>query len=630
MISGNFAFMRRITTALIAALTAGSCWAQVEYTVLKDLKTPLSHVFDPMSSQPSWVSVWQGQMPLPGGINEPLRKKIDAQRDLKRGLVRRDNLSDKPAISDSLNPRVMRGFEGGSGDGTPNDNHIAVSNDGKVISVLNTVIRYFDSSGTLKRAWNLDFFPNTMNKPEGNLPALTRTYDPRVLYDPIQDRFIVLYMHGTTDQTSFIVVGFSSSNDPLKPWNVYKIPGNPSTDTVWSDYPIVTQTAEDMYFTVNLLANGTSWEEGFKQSVIWQIRKSEGFRGDTLRKNVFMGIKYNGVSVWSICPVQNGITPNGTDHYFLSVRPYSPKNDTVFLHRISNSFSSGNATFSLQMLKTNYPYGFPSSALQPDTTYKLRTNDARVLSAMRVGNTIHYFQNSMEFNTLHAGIYHGQITNLGVDPVIRGELIWDDTLDFGYPAVAAAGLDEKDPSYILTFGYSSPKHFAGVATMYSNRYGEKSKIVKIKTGSSLVYYNFIPRGEQRWGDYNGIQAKYNEPGTYYLVGSYGKNNGLSAYVAKVKANDALIKQPVSEVKVFPVPATTSLYVEVKVDKPGTYSAEIIDMNGKKVQEGLNLLLPGGTHLLQINTAFFRPAIYIMKLRNAEGAIMWEGKIQVVQ
>jgi hypothetical protein len=102
-------------------------------------------------------------------------------------------------------------------------------------------------------------------------------------------------MHGTTDKTSFIVVGFSTTNDPAKPWNVYKIPGTPIQDSVWSDYPIVSQTKEDMFFTVNLLHNGSSWEEGFLEAVIWQLNKDDGYRGDTLNKNFFNNIKYEGV-----------------------------------------------------------------------------------------------------------------------------------------------------------------------------------------------------------------------------------------------------------------------------------------------------------------------------------------------
>ncbi len=98
--------------------------------------------------------------------------------------------------------------DGFAGSGTPNDNHVAVANDGTFIAVMNTTIRVHDDTGKLLKAWSLEWFPATQNKVD-NLPTLTRIYDPRVIYDPYEDRFIVLYMHGTTDKTSFIVVGFS-------------------------------------------------------------------------------------------------------------------------------------------------------------------------------------------------------------------------------------------------------------------------------------------------------------------------------------------------------------------------------------------------------------------------------------
>ena len=624
-----------------------------EVQIQRNIEFPRVHVFDPSAVPDVWVEPERENhevMPEPGAINHPLRKKIDAKRDAltKNNVNKRAAFGSPKTSPETLKPVIEDQFDGRAGSGTPNDNHVAVGNDGKFISVMNTTIRVHDDTGKVLKLWSLQFFPSTQNKVD-NIPSLTRIYDPRVMYDPYSDRYMVLYMHGTTDKTSFIVVAFSQSNDPTKPWNVYKIPGKPIQDTVWSDYPIVSQTKEDLFFTVNLLANGSSWEEGFREAVIWQLRKEDGFAGQTLRTNFFNGIKHQGVSIWSICPVQNGPWPDGTDNYFLSVRPYAEKNDTVFMHRITNTQKSGIAEYELKVLKSNLEYGFPSSAMQPDSFYKtkpdsavkfkLRTNDARVLTAIRNGNQIQFMQNCLNFKTLQAHIMHSHIYHIDQDlPVVKSKLYTDDTLEFGYPAMAFAGTENNDPSMISTAVYSSRWHMPGFGMFYQNRYGEYSKFIPLKAGESRISYNILGPDEQRWGDYEGIQWKYNEPGVFYLIGSYGKNNEMNNFVSRVRISDHLYTANVQDLKVFPVPSDQGYFnIEWMSKTPEVLRGEIYSIDGKgpgsNRVSGLSvsgdasggIYQPGsfefytleGVHVYRVHTRNYAAGTYLIRLWRGE-------------
>lgn len=578
--------------------------------------TPISHQFNPQLSPDVWITPLPAngesydpdqdvsEMPLPSGINEKLRREVDAERSAfnqKKKTQNRGIFNDDPSKEAQISNSKELGINLPAGGGTPNDNHIAVGNDGKFISVMNTVIRSHKEDGTINRAFSLSNFALT-NTTIDTIPKLDRTFDPRVVYDPVADRYIVIFMQGTTHKNSIIVIGFSTTNDPSKTWNVYKIPGTPIADTIWSDYPIVSQTEQDVFFTLNLLANGSSWEEGFREAVIWQFNKSDGFEGKALRKTFYHNLKYENVPLWSICPMQNSPMPSGPDNYFITVRPYSKQNDSVFLHRVSLPISTGSAEWSLTALKSPIPYGFPPSALQPDTAYKLRTNDARVLSGVRIGNEIHYFQNSTNFATKQAHIMHGTIHRLPsvnrrmttVDPeflnapFITAKLFAHDSFDLGYPAVAAAKLETGkdgtfDPSMLVTTVFSSPWHFPSTGVFYINRYGEYSKYYPMRKGDSLIYYNFIPKGEQRWGDYEGIQAKFNEPGVFYAVGSYGgKNLSMFAYVSKIKINDTVYNNPISSIQVFPIPATEKLQIEFQLKQATGVVGFLYDAKGNAV------------------------------------------------
>ena len=668
--------MKRLLVFVASTLLFPCIQAQTgpSVDIIRNHKTVLSHIFDPSTSTDAFLLPIDkaGEMPMPTGINEMLRKQVDAARTARlnqKNLENRGIINDKATPGDAITTLSQRGTDVPPGAGTPNDNHIAVGNDGKIVSVMNTVIRVHNDTGKVIKAFTLENFALNPNIKKDPIPTLNRTYDPRVVYDPYTDRYIVLYMHGTTDKTSFIVVGFSSSNDPAKPWYVYKVPGTPIQDSVWSDYPIVSQTKEDLFFTVNLLHNGSSWEEGFVEAVIWQLNKDDGYRGDTLNKNFFHNIKYDGVSIWSICAIQNGPMPGGVDNYFLSVRPYAQQNDTVFVHRITNTLRSGQANYELGVFKSPIKYGFPASALVPDTAFRLRTNDARVLSGVRMGSQLHYFQNCMNFNTMQAHIMHGSIYNLTLPSgkmapfstpnktgkvgmhatapkkwneggaSLKAHLYTNDSLDFGYPAVAAAGMepnsesDPLDPSMLVTSVFSGRKHFPGTGAFYINRYGEHSNYQILKKGQSIINYTFIKPAEQRWGDYEGIQSKFNEKGVFYLVGSWGKTNSMFAYVARVKLKDTVYDNPIAEVRVFPVPTTENLQVEIQNGSAASIKGQIYSMDGKLISakspsanqtlaipgdESFSLSLEPGTHRYALHTLGLPKGVYILRLQLTAG------------
>jgi hypothetical protein len=324
------------------------------------------------------------------------------------------------------------------------------------------------------------------------------------------------------------------------------------------------------------------------------------------------------------------------------------------VHRITNTLRSGKAEYEFGVFKSPVKYGFPSSALVPDTAFRLRTNDARVLSGVRMGSQLHYFQNCINFNTLQAHLMHGSLYNLtypsGAEKQpgikwnsggasLQARLFTNDSLDFGYPAVAAAGQapnnerDPLDPSMLVTSVFSGQKHFPGTGAFYINRYGEYSDYQILKRGQSIINYTFIKPAEQRWGDYEGIQAKFNEKGVFYLVGSWGKTNSMFAYVARVKLKDTVFDNPISSVRVFPVPTTEHLQIEIQNNQFASIAGEIYTADGKLVPQKLpaanqihniagsytfQLSLEPGTHRYALHTLGLSKGIYILRLKLTEG------------
>jgi hypothetical protein len=76
----------------------------------------------------------------------------------------------------------------------PTDNSMAISRDGRIVSVDNWNLTYADNTGTIIKdsiVWN-DFLNNNANFQNGK-------YDPRVIYDNVHDRFITIILTAPAD-----------------------------------------------------------------------------------------------------------------------------------------------------------------------------------------------------------------------------------------------------------------------------------------------------------------------------------------------------------------------------------------------------------------------------------------------
>ncbi|MBK8658545.1 MAG: hypothetical protein IPN22_06650 [Bacteroidetes bacterium] len=302
---------------------------------------PLSHTVnlsDPIDED--WeVNVLNiRQQPMPASDYGNKKEQLNAQRLLHQSnrSIRKSDRAISPA------PIVADNFLANPAQGTPNDNHIAISNEGKIVSVVNTNIRVYNESGTQLQSKTLIGF--------AGLSLGSSTSDPRVLYDPWEDRFIIHFFAGNASVTSKLIVAFSQTNNPAGSWNIYQLTGNYLNDTTWSDYPIVALNDKDFFMTYNHLKDGEDWKTGFRYSAIWQIDKTNGYAGDTLQFNYWHDIKYNGRPIWNVCVAQPSYSNPQPQTYFVSVRPGDLSNDTVFLHTISDSYESGNAQFSRNCL----------------------------------------------------------------------------------------------------------------------------------------------------------------------------------------------------------------------------------------------------------------------------------------
>ncbi len=516
-------------------------------------------------------------------------------------------------------PVIDTGWLANAG-GTPMDNDIAISNDGKLISAVNSNIYVYNTNGTLLGIRNIvNIVPF--------LGQFDRVSDPRLLYDPKTDRFVLVCFSGNTSTTSRIIMGFTTSNDPLTGWNFYEITGNPFNDSTWSDYPIISISDKDLFMTFNQIQEGIGWQNGFRQSVIYQIKKDDGYNASPLQYTLWDSIKYNGQLYRNICPAKYQETNMGDDMYFLSVRNVDVSNDSIFIMHIDDSYQSGNAVMTQRAVISPVPYGFPPNPSMSNGNY-LMTNDGRVLAAIYENDYIHFGANSVHPTLNNAGVLLGEIQNVSsATPTVKAEIFADANTEYGYPSMAYMGSYPGEHRVMFNLAHCYTDSFPGLSVLYKNFNGDYSDMIRVKESAGPI--NNLVDTNERWGDYSGIQTMYNDYNVAYMAGTYVPGSTYRAWVAKIRNGDwpvSVSNQPSVQTKsdIFPNPIKESKFSSrFTLASKENLSFNLYDMQGRLVENLLNTQGKKGRNEFSFNTSVLPKGNYVFTIQTETSKIVSE-------
>jgi hypothetical protein len=606
-----------IGTGLIAQNAINS--TKVEIPLLREVN------MDELKDQPTFEPrIHHLEAPYPGG--DAYRTLLKDQKKKSAALVEHSSSKRTARTQDpGLNPILIDGLPmtrevpNPAQDttyifnvvgGTPLDNTMAISANGILLASVNSVLWGYDVFNDSILFKNADGSTNLISFAEfGDTlvpnPGQTFPFDPKLLYDSGRDRFVFVFLDGRGPNDSQCIVGFSSTNDPRDPWYVYSIPGDPrGQGNNWTDYPAISLTEDELFFTVNMIIPNMSWQAGFDGTVIWQINLDDGFSGAaTLNTRLWDGITYNGKYIRYLCPVESAAAPQGPNAYFMSNHPWDAQNDTLFLVEVTNT-ADQSPLLNISALKSPLAYGMPPNGRQEDTppglqdSLGLQTNDARYLGAVLNGSTIHAVANTRDFSTGNAAVYHAIINNVDGTPSAQANLIGVDSLDLGYPKICYAGEGTPYNQYVIGFNHTSPTVYAGIsATVYDASSGNYSEVVRLKEG--LGYVRRLSGAYERWGDYFGIQAAPYAPGRVWTAGFYGlANRSSSTWMNELSLNDDNLLGIADEIpqmnsRIFPNPAFEQFYVDFEVTEETEIALFVYDLQGREVENfGKALAKPG--------------------------------------
>lgn len=523
-------------------------------------------------------------------------------------------------------PVVGLSFEGNvAGGSVPNDNDMAISNDGFIVSAINSIVYMYHVANPdtyLIRASLASF--------ASGLGFSTSKFDPKVEYDPIADRFILVFLAGNTHQSSKIVVAYSQTNDPTQDWNVYVLGGNPIDNLTWSDYPVIGINDEELFIGFNTFTNGSSNNSGFVEGTFWQIGNQNGYNGDTLVTEYYHDILCECPgktrAIFNVTPIKGGSALYGPNMYLLSSRNLSIENDTVFLLEVTGRVDDPATELRVKTLKSPNKYFLPPAARQFGP-HEFDTNDSRVLGGFYENGMIQYVQSCMDTSTGLAGVYHGFIKNPDSDnPTLWANIIGDEYLDLGYPNISYSGIVNKseytvydtivgDQESIINVNHTADTVFSGLSAFYYSNDGEYSELITIKAGDN--YVDRMTSNLERWGDYSGSQRKYNEPGTVWIVGSWGRENNFhGTWIAELRSPDSLRSLPTPDADltqniVYPNPTMDMLNYSFVAESEMVISIGIYNMSGQLVKELTYENVKEGQNLLTFSTQPLTAGVYYL-------------------
>src|SRR5207302_1589371 len=304
---------------------------------------------------------------------EAMKRAIPPKFDGKGILT----IDQNPIGSRSINgvnqltsgPTLSSNFEGTIQDfSIPCDAMIAVGPN-HVISTGNSTIRIRTKAGVNARTVTANTFMGA--------GSVSQYFDPKVLYDIRENRFIVLYDELVDNTESFYFIAVSQTSDAMGGWFVYsfnmQLDGNTPTIN-WADFPGLGIDDNSIYITANMFTFPTA-TASFQEVKTRVLDKNSMYQGLSVGYSEIIGVPGTGVSAFTLKPC---LSLSSTTEEFLLINPFSGGNGCGLYHITGGPFDPVLEKIA-QITVSNF--GSPPDGVQLGcsnaTNGKIKSGDAR-------------------------------------------------------------------------------------------------------------------------------------------------------------------------------------------------------------------------------------------------------------
>ena len=451
-------------------------------------------------------------------------------------------------LSDGLNHTLPGG---GSFLHIPPD-PIGAAGPGHVLSIVNCTINWHTKAGVLQNNQRLGSIPDVVGGGFfAPLSPANQLFDPKVLYDQYDARFVVVALErtdtafGDADNTSRILVAVSDDADPNGAWSFQAVNSMMSIGGVarWADYPGLGVDDDAVYVSNNMFGFGPGT---FGGSRLWVFNKTGLYTGSTSTFTVHdpsAAVGIGGAGASTLQPAHMfGPRPGATGTFLVSSGfADGAGNDYVAVFRVNNPITA--PAFDLTFVNTGNVTDnfFPALAPQPGTAQTIASGDGRAYNAVWRNNTLwlantvspvsgpdagtataHWYKVSAT-SSLVGGAGGGGAAGVVSDQGnVSGEDIAPGTRTF-YPAVNV----DADGNMGIGFSASGPSIFAGAyytGRLASAPAGTLQSSAVLAAGVDR-YFRAFGGTANRWGDYSGLALDPSDNATFWAFNLYAQARG---------------------------------------------------------------------------------------------------------
>ncbi len=500
--------------------------------------------------------------------------------------------SSKVAVAQPLT--VYRQFTANNLDEyTPGDNSMGISQNGFIVSADNLTIDFYrDGPDSLTQFQRHHLF-------YGDTTLRGKPFDPRVIYDRHANRFIVVTCAYADTADTYLLISFSRDEDPRNGWNHYRLRSDTLDDNQWFDFPFISINRDELFITGNMFADlGNGAVTGNK---IFQIRKAEGYNGQSLKFKLWMDIMDSeGDLAYCMVPLQDGLMRDSYNRgiYLASTKLIynGQSSDKLFWYQITDSFNAPNVALDTHMTLAGIAYSDPLVGYQLGSNDDIDLSDAKAHSGFVMDSVLNFVhcRNYLSFSVI-------VLNRIDLRTNTNLRYPWGFTSgsqDFSYPSIAFMGADSTDPDNMaLCFLKTSANIYPQIDVVHfdDGAFYQNSTVVRLGDG----YINFYAGNQdERWGDYSTIQRRYDsQPTRAWLVGGYpngpnanffGRTYHLNAYIAEIGDSMAVSSpdadlQVESHLSVFPNPADEVVTFASNAPDTRMDCLSLIDIHGATVR-----------------------------------------------
>jgi hypothetical protein len=416
----------------------------------------------------------------------------------------------------------------------PADNSGAVGLN-HIVQVTNQGFAVYDkATGQVQQKTSLDSFWRSTGLPAANA---TNNFDPRVLFDPISQRWFTIAADRTDANgqpqnfplSNRVVLAVSATADPTQGWRGFSLPASATENSRFADAPMLGIDADGIYIAANMFdaaLNNTT-------STLFAIGKIQLLNAapNSLVYDTRFGVP-NADYGSSLQPVVDFSNPaDGRADFFATLGNSTLRRSTLTMNqRLSSPQSIAVRNF----------FTAPN-ALQPNASRNLETGDPRLSSAIvRVRDSIWMAHTTADVTGNHAVLRWLEV-DANTNQVKQQGEIGDGEHDYFYPSIALndrgnvvigfnrSGADEYVSSYVVT------GETIGGTTSF-----DQPQLLKAGVDN---YYQTFGFGRNRWGDSSATVFDPSDPQSFWTFQQVaGRDNQWSTQITQIRL-EAAAKAP---------------------------------------------------------------------------------------